>query len=413
MRSGVALIITCLSVSLSIAYGQVEVRCLAVGQEEFKGRLQELQGGKLVLAAGQEKRALPLGDLQRIEFVSSAKATGQFTWKAWGVSGDVYLLQAMEKPDPKATALSVRGEGWRAENFKLARILGVASREFLEKSTDSERERFDTAMRQMTSGAPPPYDLLLVTTGARADILQAQVLDVGPEGIRANFGGRERTLPWARIRWAALRAESKGEAAQSGYRLHLADGSVISASELSLQGDRLVAAGSAGEFQVELSSILRFDVFSPRYQYLSKLKPDRTEITPFFDVGWPPQFDRSVTGEPIVLGGRTYDYGIGAGTRTEITYQLGGRYAYFYATAGVDSSAGDRGQVVFRLMADAREVFRSAVLSGASQPVKVAVPMKGVQTLTLISDFGSDVRAEGNFADWADARLVAAQPSGS
>ena len=181
---------------------------------------------------------------------------------------------------------------------------------------------------------------------------------------------------------------------------------MLAAETLALSGDTLTAGRADTTFDVEAAALAGIEIRSEQCRYLSDLKPESIELTPFFSVAWPVRFDRCVTGGPILLDGKTYPRGIGAGTRTEITYSLDGRYAHFYATVGVDDRAGNRGTVVFRVLTDGRAIFESPVMNGRSAAVRLVVPLDGAKTLTLVSDFGSTVRADGNFADWADARLV-------
>ncbi|MCK4375362.1 MAG: NPCBM/NEW2 domain-containing protein, partial [Candidatus Brocadiae bacterium] len=93
-------------------------------------------------------------------------------------------------------------------------------------------------------------------------------------------------------------------------------------------------------------------------------------------------------------------------TRTEMTFALGGQYSRLYATLGVDDSAGDLGQVAFKVLADGRSLHESEPLSGSDAARPLALDVEGVNSLTLVADFGSAVAASGNFADWAEARVV-------
>jgi hypothetical protein len=179
---------------------------------------------------------------------------------------------------------------------------------------------------------------------------------------------------------------------------------MVKLRSLELREGRFHSADDA--FSCEPAALERIDIASERYVYVSDIQPAEVELTPFLDVAWPPRMDRCVAGGPLALGERTYPKGIGTGTRTLLTYELTGRYDWFLATVGVDRAAGRRGHVVSRVLLDGKEAFSSPMLHGGSDPVPVKVELKDASRITLVSDFGSELRADGDFGDWVAARLV-------
>ena len=281
----------------------------------------------------------------------------------------------------------------------------MAGRDFLRDAPADEVRQFQEAMRT----PPADADLVMAQAEGRGHLLRGRVRAMDAEGLRALFDAAQAHLPWSRIRWLALSVPSSSiEERPAGFRLRLTDGSVVEADKLRWQGDELTGERRFAAVRVEAAAVVGLDISSERYRYVSELEPAQVKLTPVFDVAWPPRMDRCVSGGPIALGGRVYERGIGMGTRTEMTYRLGGAYTHFCATIGVDDSAAERGRVVFVVLADGKEVFRSPLITGASEAMRVAVALNNAQTVTIISDFGSDVRAEGSFADWAEARLVRA-----
>jgi hypothetical protein len=74
------------------------------------------------------------------------------------------------------------------------------------------------------------------------------------------------------------------------------------------------------------------------------------------------------------------------------------------ASVGVDDEVDSNGSVVFRVYADALEVYDSGVMNGASATQPVDVPIAGATRLRLlVTDSGDDIRYD--HADWADARI--------
>ncbi len=116
---------------------------------------------------------------------------------------------------------------------------------------------------------------------------------------------------------------------------------------------------------------------------------------------------RSVDGHPLRIGGRAFAHGLGdhAPSRTEVPLHPG--WTRFTATVGVDDEVGERGSVVFRVLVDGEERWRSDLLRGGDPGVPVAVDLTGGRVLTLITEPGPD-GMDYDHADWADARLLVA-----
>ena len=139
--------------------------------------------------------------------------------------------------------------------------------------------------------------------------------------------------------------------------------------------------------------------------YLSDLTPTESLN------GWGPyERDRSngetgaTDGGVLTLNGITYAKGLGVHARSSLTYALGGSYSRFQSFIGVDDEVGNRGSIVFLVLADGDEIYRSGTLSGASDTERVDLDVTGAQTLELVVD-----NADGEFGydhgNWADAKL--------
>ncbi|MGB7565974.1 MAG: NPCBM/NEW2 domain-containing protein, partial [Prochlorococcaceae cyanobacterium] len=141
--------------------------------------------------------------------------------------------------------------------------------------------------------------------------------------------------------------------------------------------------------------------------YLSDLKPTASTN------GWGAyERDRSngeqgaTDGRTLTLNGTTYPKGLGVHSFSSLTYSLGGSYNIFQSYIGIDDEVGSSGSVVFRILADGVEIFRSGTLTGASDPQFVNLDVTGRQTLQLIVD-DADGSNGYDHANWADAQLIA------
>ncbi|MES2997125.1 MAG: NPCBM/NEW2 domain-containing protein [Verrucomicrobiota bacterium] len=112
-------------------------------------------------------------------------------------------------------------------------------------------------------------------------------------------------------------------------------------------------------------------------------------------VGWDkPSADVLNTGDGMFrAGGRVFAGGIMAHAPSRYEFQPGGKWRRLAGSAGVLSGA--EGSVSFRILADGREIWSSAVLEDGTV-AKYDISLEGVQALVLETTDGGD----GNGSDW-------------
>ncbi len=136
----------------------------------------------------------------------------------------------------------------------------------------------------------------------------------------------------------------------------------------------------------------------PRRVWLSDLDISRTQQA------WgQPQKDRSVDGNPLKIGGETFERGLGTHADSALYIDLGEESRWsFRAKVGVDDEVGRQGSVEFRVLADGEEVYASGVVRGGDAARTAIVDLEGVtQVILLVTSGGNDINYD--HADWADA----------
>ena len=117
-----------------------------------------------------------------------------------------------------------------------------------------------------------------------------------------------------------------------------------------------------------------------------------------------PQVNRSIRGQPLSLGGKRFERGVGTHASSNYRLMLAGGTRKFEATVGLDDGARGPGSVVFQVVADGINVFDSGVMRSNSPPQPVSVDLRGVKSLLLtVTDAGDGFLCD--HADWADARF--------
>jgi alpha-galactosidase len=117
--------------------------------------------------------------------------------------------------------------------------------------------------------------------------------------------------------------------------------------------------------------------------------------------------NRSVTGEPLAIGGKEYARGVGTHADSWLFIDLPGGATRFKAAVGINDGAGDAAGVKFRVVGDRKTLYESDVLRVRDTAAEVDVDVTGVRTLVLVVDDFDDRDLEDK-ADWADARIEGA-----
>ncbi len=280
----------------------------------------------------------------------------------------------------------------------------------------------------------PETDTVYTIRGAR---VKGTVARFGPAEVEVRRG---ENLGDRKVRYAELAAVFFDVEKQAGpEQLHLSarliDGSRLVLSEFRVEGGVLVGKTPTGyRFRIPLGRVASLGLRGGSFVHVSDLKPTAVNRKPFFAIPkgpaagamleflCPVRTDRSPDGHPIRLRGRLYDKGIGVRPRTELTYKLGKKYRRFDALCGIDDEVlgagygrgAGTGSVVFRVLLDGKEVFRSRKVLGGRAPVRIRIPVADKNELTLIVDLVPDAlmpkgkkdSAELDNAVWAQPLLV-------
>ncbi|MDR3456581.1 MAG: NPCBM/NEW2 domain-containing protein [Verrucomicrobiae bacterium] len=123
--------------------------------------------------------------------------------------------------------------------------------------------------------------------------------------------------------------------------------------------------------------------------------------------GWgEPQKNKSVGGNALSIGGKTFEHGFGTHAESILHINLGGGAQSFAASVGVDDEVGGNraASVEFIVVGDGRELWKSGVLHAGDAAKDCAVNLSGVKLLTLKVGDADDGNSYDH-ADWGDAKF--------
>lgn len=188
--------------------------------------------------------------------------------------------------------------------------------------------------------------------------------------------------------------------------LELAAGERLSGHWLSFTEEGVdVDVVGLGRQRVPLASVARLIVLNGRMMFLTDLRPVEAKQVPYLDTEHPHRVNLSQGGRVLQLGGTKFSHGLGVHSRSDLTYDLGGKYKQFAATLGVDDEVGSAGSVIFRIWGDEKLLLETPLMRGGDAPKPVQLEVSSVLLLRLEVDYGDDSDL-ADHADWANARLL-------
>jgi alpha-galactosidase len=123
--------------------------------------------------------------------------------------------------------------------------------------------------------------------------------------------------------------------------------------------------------------------------------------------GWgDPQKNKSVEGNPLIIGKRHFERGFGTHAEGILHVSLGGGAQSFTATVGVDDEVNGNtaSSVEFLVIGDGQKLWTSGVMRADEAAKECEVDVSGVKELTLkVGDAGDGM--DWDHADWANAKF--------
>jgi len=249
---------------------------------------------------------------------------------------------------------------------------------------------------------PREEDRFLVQIDDTIETLDGLVEGLSENELSFSWNDVSRKLKTADV--LAIGIADAGAEIDGDALIHFLDGQAIVATVSNLKADAL-AVQLFGEPRVlSWKQVSGIEIMSERLRFLSDLKPETAIHKPIVTTVRPWQRDRSVGGEQLKLGETTYAKGIGVASWSSLKFSLAGEYSTFCATIGIDSSTEGRGDCIFVVRGDGKELVREA-MKGTDPAKAVRVELGNTQELELMVLPGNDLDLSDR-ANWCDACVL-------
>jgi NPCBM/NEW2 domain len=296
------------------------------------------------------------------------------------------------------TSLEIQSDALGKLSVPLDGILGLLF------ANESQAPLFDSLWEQVRS-EPRSTEVVWLTNGDR---LTGGFLALDEGKIKIQVAGKPALVDRPAV--VALGFDPKLVSyprPQSDFlELTLRDGSRLGVSEARLEDGMILATTRYGApIKISLNELVRVYGRSSSLVYLSERKVFRDQYLPYVGPTREYRIDRTVDGHIFHLSGQSFDRGIGTQSTTFLAYKIEPGDRRFQALVGVDDRAGPLGSVVFRVLVDGAERFKTPPMTDHDTPRAVDVDLLGAKFVILATEFGDrgDVR---DLADWVEARIV-------
>lgn len=214
----------------------------------------------------------------------------------------------------------------------------------------------------------------------------------------------------ASLTWTAS-TDNKAVAGYEVFRGGVQVGATTGAAATSFTANGLIP-GTASAFTVKAKDAAG-NRSGASNEAIAVLSPPASPVVYLSDYAWDSATagwgnvnrDKSSDGKPITLNGAVFPKGLGTHAASTIVYTLGGEYARFQATVGVDDETYGNGDVSFEVWLDGVKAYDSGVLTATSDSGVIDLDIAGVNELKLVVTNGVN-GGDWDHADWGDAKIV-------
>jgi hypothetical protein len=357
-----------------------------------EGRIKEITGGEGGMVKYGDKQ-VPLSKVVRLDFGSSkTKTEGAFLVV---MTNKDRIVGKLSGGDEKGLIVKSKTLGKRKMSIK--NLLAVFN---LQKRSDSsfieEKIKLDNA-----------EDTVFLTGGQRTGGV-LQKLDDREVSLGDVPGLGSVKLKYDTVLAVKLAQISTPKAPKGLHAtVYLSDGGRITGEIVNYKDGKLSLKWYGVPVELSKKEVLSVYLSGGKMVYVSDLDPASVQEIPMFDnFLYHYQRDHSlVKKETISIRRNKFFKGVSVHSKTELAYTLDKKYVQFEAVIGIDDEAKGKGDVIFSVVGDGKELFNSGNITGKSDPKLVKVDVSEVKELKLIVDFGKDLDTMDR-AVWADAVLV-------
>ncbi len=270
-------------------------------------------------------------------------------------------------------------------------------------------------------------DVLVTAKGDDIDGHNGAIHDVTDKQVQFDLDGEMMNVKRAKIYGLVFHHAQQSEHSEGLYAITDAGGSRWSAECVTFAGpapgtgSRVAGPAEKLEWKTPTGLTVRraaeqvanIDFSRGKIVFLSDLKPESAVYTPYFSMDkelparaelFRPRQDQTLESKPLRLAGKPYPKGLAMHARTEMKYDLPGKFRKLQAVAGIDDDFRPRGNARLVLRGDDKVLLETTIL-GADPPKPIDVDLTGVRRLVVLVDYGDELDVSSRL-DLCNAKII-------
>lgn len=390
-----------LIIALSLLTAGPDVELRTVDGRTLSGSLAELSVEKVAMETAEGPAAFDAEKLLALSLREKPAAPAAAATSAWieMIDGSVLLAKSYATKNGAASVALADGSAVEFPTRGLATVR-------LQSASDATAAEWARIQGMKLAG-----DVLVVKKDEAIDYHKGVLGDMGEKTADFELDGEKIPVKRGKIFGVIYYHAAKGEPPAALCTLTDASGSRWAVRSLALKDKEIEWTTPAGvTVKRPASSVASIDFSGGKIVYLSDLKPDASQYTPFFGTAkdipsiaefYAPRMDRGMSGKPLKVEGKQYDKGVAMKSRTEIAYRLPGKFTRLKALAGIDDEVRPHGNLRLVIRGDDRVLLETTI--AGNEPAKpIDLEVTGVRRLTILADFGEEM----DIADCLDLCLA-------
>jgi hypothetical protein len=173
------------------------------------------------------------------------------------------------------------------------------------------------------------------------------------------------------------------------FVVRLADGTVLPCTAVAIANDTLQIAPVGAEVRgIPIGQVVAIEHTGGPVRWLADRTPTLAVYTPFFGGTYTHRLNRSVTGGPIRVAGKTYDHGIGVHSYSKLTYAVEPGDREFRTQYAIEDAL-PYADVDVRIYVDDKLVHEQKSFRTGTLSPTIETDLRGAKSLTLEVDYGN------------------------
>lgn len=399
-----------------VTLAPMNVDVATLSKQQYSGTVVKLSASELVIDTGQEKKTFTTDQLLRVMLQQPTESRGE---------GDIWV----ELVDGSR----IRASGYEVANGKVminavdggtieTRTSNIRNVQFRSHDSDPEmRQRWLDILKEPLVGDTIVIRKVIEQTEESKTIelrgVEGVFYDVTAENVRFKFDDTEFDVAREKVEGLRYYHAAGRELPQGICHIHDVSDSRWHARSLDLRDERIEFVTTSGvKYSLPFSHVAGLDFAQGKIVYLSDLTPASVRWRPYFsDVSatgsaWKlnqPRADQSFDGTKIAVNDDTevveFEKGLAIRSQTSMLFLLDDEFKRFVATAGIDPSRSNMGNVRLRISGNGKLLYES-VIHGELAAEKIDIPIAGVRRLNIVVDYGDDLTI-GDYLHLGDAKV--------